>query len=134
MELRRAAELDANSREVHVNLAALLEKTGRLDEALLIARRAVVLCPELPISHYNLGKVLQSGGNLDAAISAYSDAIELDASFALAYTNRGCCRLLQRDFAAGWADYEWRFRTPLVQIDRYPQPRGMAHRCRKARC
>ena len=34
VELRRAAELDANSREVHVNLAALLEKTGRLDEAL----------------------------------------------------------------------------------------------------
>ncbi len=123
VELRRAAELDATSREIHVNLAALLEKTGRLDEALPIARRAVQLCPELPISHYNLGKVLQSGGKLDAAISAYSDAIELDASFALAYTNRGWCRLLQSDFDAGWADYEWRFRTPLVQIDRYPQPR-----------
>ena len=66
--------------------------------------------------------MLQSDGKLVEAISAYSHAIALDPSFALAYTNRGCCRLLLGDYSAGWADYQWRLRTPQVQTDQYPQP------------
>ena len=81
------------------------------------------LRPDLPIAHYNLAKVLQSIGNLDAAIGAYSDALELDRDFALAYANRGCCHLLLGDYSAGWADYQWRLSTQHVQIDRYSQPR-----------
>ena len=123
IQLRQAARLNPNSGDVQINLAALLEKTGQLDESLPAARRAVELCPDLAIAHYNLGKVLQSCAKLDEAISAYSDAIELDQSFALAYTNRGCCRLLQGDYTAGWSDYQWRLCTPLVQTDRYSQPR-----------
>ena len=121
-ELRQSAKLEPSSGDIHINLAALLEKTGCIEESLPIARRAVELCPAAPIAHYNLGKVLQSEAKLVEAISAYSDAIALDPSFALAYTNRGCCRLLLGDYSAGWVDYQWRLRTPQVQIDQYPQP------------
>ncbi|HEY2761455.1 MAG TPA: tetratricopeptide repeat-containing glycosyltransferase family protein, partial [Pirellulales bacterium] len=122
-ELRRAAKLDPQAGEAQINLAALLEKLGHVDESLAAARRAVELRPDHPIAHYNLARVLQTIGRLGEADAEYSRAIELDREFALAFTNRGCCRLLQGNYAAGWSDYEWRLRTALVQTDRYPQPR-----------
>ncbi len=121
--LRHAAVLNPQSGEAHINLAALLEKLDRAEEALEYGRRAIALCPKNAIAHFNLATVWQSLGNLEAAIATYSQAIELDKNFALAYTSRGCCRLLQSDYAAGWPDYEWRLQTCKVEITKYQQPR-----------
>ena len=121
--LQRAATFNPPSVEVLVNLTALLEKTDRLEEALSYGRQATMLHPRHPVVHYNLANVLQSLGRLDDAIAEYSKAIEIDPEFALAYTNRGCCHLLQGNDGDGWPDYEWRLRTPQVQLVPFPQPR-----------
>ena len=60
---------------------------------------------------------MQSLGQLDEAIVAYSKSVAIDKQFALAYANRGCCRLLPGDYAPGWADYQWRLRTGQVDIN-----------------
>src|SRR5262249_22926310 len=109
--------------EARINLAALLEKLDRPEEALECGRQGIAANPGHAVAHYNFGSILQSLGKIDEAIVAYSKAIELDGQFAVAHTNRGCCQLLQSNNTAGWPDYEWRLRTPQVRVAACTQPR-----------
>ncbi len=121
--LRHATVLDPQCGEAHVNLAALLEKMDHLDEALQIGRRAIELRPKSAAAYFNLAAVLRSRGELAEAIAAFSKSIDLDNNFAVAIADRGCCRLLQGDYAVGWADYEHRLQSGKVEVNAYPQPR-----------
>ena len=121
--LRRAVALDPQMPAAQINLAALLEKADRLKEALIASRRAVDIAPGHAVAHYNLARVQQSLGEIDSAIATYSKTAQLDKKFALAYTNRGCCHLLNGNYASGWSDYEWRLATPQCKVTSYPQPR-----------
>ena len=99
-----------------------MEKLDQTEEAIRWAERAVAIGPNHAVAHYNLARMRQSQGQLQEAIAGHSKAIDLDSQFALAYANRGCCRLLEEDFAAGWADYQWRFRTGQWRPSDYRQP------------
>jgi tetratricopeptide (TPR) repeat protein len=120
--LKRAAAIDPTSFEVHANLAALLEKIDRQQESLAVGRRAIELNPKSATANFNLGTTLQSLGELDAAINAFDKAIELDPKIALAYSSRGCCKLLQENFTDGWRDYAWRSKTGKVELMPFPFP------------
>ena len=69
------------------NLALLLEKEGKFDEAIVLLRQALEVHPEMAEIHYNLGNVLRNKGNLDEAIKSYEQAIEQAPQFAPSYHN-----------------------------------------------
>src|SRR5437016_4786331 len=46
------------------------------------------------VEYFDRGVQREKAGNLDGAIADYTEAIELDPKFALAYRNRGRVRLL----------------------------------------
>jgi tetratricopeptide (TPR) repeat protein len=62
-----------------------------------------------PWMYFNRGLAYKMLGQLERAYRDYSKAIELNPSFAPAYTNRGNLRLLLNDVAGAMAD----FRTAL---------------------
>lgn len=59
-------------------LAQVLCATGRQPLDLELARRAVVLRPEIAAFHNTLGTVLQANGQDDNAVSAYERALQLE--------------------------------------------------------
>jgi Flp pilus assembly protein TadD len=112
----------------HALRGDVLAATGRLEDAAAAYCRAAALAPRLP--PYNLGIVLRDLGRPDEAEPAFREVIELDPDNADARTNLGLLELQRGDYAAGWRDYEWRWRARGFQ-DRLgpgeqPQWRGAA--------
>jgi TPR repeat/Glycosyltransferase family 9 (heptosyltransferase) len=54
---------------------------------------------------------LRDLNQLDAALASYDRAIAVKRDYADAYYNRSLLLLLKGDFARGWAEYEWRWRS-----------------------
>ena len=54
---------------------------------------------------------LENLNQLDAALASYDRAIAVKPDYADAYYNRSLLLLLKGDFARGWADYEWRWKS-----------------------
>ncbi len=123
VHFRRAAEINPDYGDAHLNIGATLDRFGQPEMALPHCKRAVELLPENKFALFNLGNVWRSLRQLDRASHAFTDATRIDPQFANAYWNDACCRLLAGDFAKGWRQYEWRELAGEVQIDRYPQPR-----------
>ena len=84
-----ALTLRPRSVTVNHNLASMLQKQGRLDEAIACCRRTIKLDPNFAPAHNNLGNILKQQGKIDQAIDAYHTAIELDPKFASAHVNLG---------------------------------------------
>ena len=58
----------------------------------------------------NLGNALREVGRLDEAAETLQHAIQLQPDYAEAHWDLAVTRLLQGDFARGFAEYEWRWR------------------------
>ena len=69
------------------NLGAALEKTGRVQEAIVQYERALRLKPDFAEAHYNLGLVLWQTGNAKAAIGEFEEAVRIDPDLAEAQNN-----------------------------------------------
>jgi tetratricopeptide (TPR) repeat protein len=124
---RRAVARKPDYLAAHTNLGRALKDRGLLDDAVACYRRALDLKPDLPQAHYNLGNALKALGRSDAAIASYRRAIARDADYVDAHTNLSMALLAQGDMAAGWPEYEWRWRGPLLGERRdfaQPQWRG----------
>ncbi|THD58891.1 tetratricopeptide repeat protein [Phenylobacterium sp.] len=129
-ELERADEaLDATDAaialkpdyaEAHNNRGGALYDLRRLDEALASYDRAIALKPDYAEAHSNRGVVLYDMRRPNAALASYDQAIALKPDFAEAHHHRAMCLLLLGDFAQGWAQYEWRWRTS--QFGSRPRP------------
>jgi tetratricopeptide (TPR) repeat protein len=94
------------------NICAIYERLGRLDEALAAGRRAVALDPTDAQSYHNLTIVHARRLDLDAAIDCARTALSLDPTRAGAHMALAEALLTRGDLAAGWPEYEWRFRLP----------------------
>jgi len=70
------------------NLGLALQQKKRLDEAITIDRRAILISDSAKV-HYNLGIALMEKNLLDEAIAAYRKAIDIDPKYAPAYCNLG---------------------------------------------
>jgi len=114
----RAIVLKSDYAEGHNNRGGALYDVRRLDEALASYDRAIALKPDYPSAYNNRGVVLYELRRLDEALASYERAIALRSEYAEAYHNQAMCRLMLGDFAAGWADYEWRWKTEQFQPDR----------------
>ena len=96
--------------DAHYNLGNAWREQGDLPASIYHYQRALALQPSAAAWN-NLGNSLKDWGAVEPAIAAYEQAIALEPDHASAHHNRGYVRLLQGDLAAGFADYEWRWRV-----------------------
>jgi tetratricopeptide (TPR) repeat protein len=77
---REALRINPNVIEALNNLAALLARRGRFDEAIALQRRAVRQFPRWHLMHHNLGQHLAAKGDYRGAKQAFLRAVALDAA------------------------------------------------------
>ena len=124
---RRAVELQPELAVAHNNLGNALKDLGKPDEAVACYRRALELKPDYVEPHNNLGIAFQDQGKLDEAVACCRRALELQPDFAEAHWNRSLLWLLCGNFAAGWPEYEWRWRRKDCPQRRFTQPLWDGH-------
>jgi tetratricopeptide (TPR) repeat protein len=95
----------------HSNRGAALYDLRRLDEALESYDRAISLQPDYAEALSNRGTVLFEMRRLPEALAAHEAALAAEPDYADAHHNQAMCRLALGDFARGWEQYEWRWRT-----------------------
>jgi hypothetical protein len=124
----KAIAINPREASSHSNLGNLLLHQGRLDEAVARYHRALRLRPNFPEALNNLGNALRALKRPDEAILSYRRALDLRPADPETHYNLAVALLARGDMAAGWEEYEWRWRTPLLigahrQIEQ-PQWRG----------
>lgn len=125
---RVALDLSPDFSEAHNNLGTVLGEQARQDAAIACYRQAIGLSPGFAEAHNNLGTAFRSVQRLGEAAASYRRAIERDPGYADAHNNLAMTLLAQGDLAAGWPEYEWRWKTPHMAHARrdfaQPQWRG----------
>ncbi|MFN9547960.1 MAG: glycosyltransferase [Cyanobacteriota bacterium] len=97
---RRALALPLDPRltlAARLNLAAFLREDGQEGEAVVLAREATRIAPELAHGWLHLGLSLRRGGDLAAAIEAYRRALQLEPTRAEVHQNLAVALLLFGD-------------------------------------
>src|SRR3982751_6501541 len=87
--LRVALAIAPQVAESWVNLAAAMQRIGRLDEADRLAQQAIAMKPALAAAWNVRGLAALDQGRHDEARQHLSKALELDPRFALAHMNLG---------------------------------------------
>ena len=82
----------------------------RLDEALACYDHALSIQPRHPESLNNRGNALHALQRVDEAIACYAEALSIQPDYADAHWNLALAKLVKGDFAAGWKEYEWRWK------------------------
>ena len=76
-------------------LGLIAFKLGRLQHAIDIIQRSILLAPNQPTFYQNLGNILQSSGDLDESIVAYQKAVAIDPNSAEIHNDLGHAFRLQ---------------------------------------
>jgi tetratricopeptide (TPR) repeat protein len=84
--LQKASLLLPEDAETHRNIGFILQKLGRLSEAVASHRRTVLLRPDLAEAHKNLGIVLKDLGRLSEAESCFRNALKIQPDYFDAFT------------------------------------------------
>jgi len=100
---REALRLLPDFAETHANLALLLERSARRDEAEHHYRRAIAGDPGCAQTHLNFGALLADGKRFDEAESAYRRALELAPDWPAAWSNLGALQACRKQEAAAEA-------------------------------
>jgi tetratricopeptide (TPR) repeat protein len=120
----RALRLKPGFPEGYYNLGSALQAQDKLDEALVCFERAVTLKPDFVEAHHNLGNVFYALGRLDEAQEQYRKVLDHQPDHIEARFSESLARLCNGDFASGWRNYEWRWKSKAhASIPRaFPQP------------
>jgi tetratricopeptide (TPR) repeat protein len=108
----------------YTNLGTAWHQQGRLEAAVACYRHAVAIAPALAEAHNNLGNALQELGDRDGAEACFRAGIALRHNNPEAHNNLAMALLARGAWAEGWAEFEWRWRTPqmLPTLRLFPQP------------
>jgi predicted TPR repeat methyltransferase len=109
----RAIALRPDYAEAFTNRGIVLAELDRPEEALQSYERAVAIAPDYAEAFYNRGNALRDLCRIEDAAESYERAIALVPEHAAAHWNLADCRLLLGDFARGWQEYEWRWKSAL---------------------
>ncbi|MEO8037154.1 MAG: tetratricopeptide repeat protein [Betaproteobacteria bacterium] len=107
------------------NLGMVLFEDNRVDEAESLLERAVERPDARPEAWSNLGNLRAAQGRVDEALASFDHAARAGLDTADARFDRSLALLLAGRFAAGFAEYEERFRTtPWADVRQdWPAPR-----------
>jgi tetratricopeptide (TPR) repeat protein len=121
---QQVAQAQPNFAEAHNLLGVALLESGKVDEAAAAFRQALSLKPDWVDALNNLGNAHLQQLQLDEAIAVFRKAIAVAPDFALAHYNLGRTLLQNCDLPEGFAEYEWRWRIPGLQLfhQQFPMP------------
>jgi tetratricopeptide (TPR) repeat protein len=86
---QHALKVTSNNYLAHNNLANVLARQGKTEEAIGQYTRALQIRPYFPNAHNNLGKALARQGKNEEAIVHYTKALEIKPNFPKAHNNLG---------------------------------------------
>lgn len=92
------------------NRGNVLLVLSRLDEALACYDQALAIMPTHAETLSNRGNALHALQRVDEAITCYQQAMALQPDYAEAHWNLALTWLVKGDLAAGWKEYEWRWK------------------------
>ena len=106
---RKAISLNWSNPQPHNQLGLALQRSGRLDDAMVQFKRVLSINPRSATAYNNIGVALaeKAGyhGNLEAAIEAYRQAIAVDPRYPLPYNNLGLALSRRNEVQAAIAEY-----------------------------
>ena len=126
---RKSLAIKPNAPVTYNYLGIARANQGRLEEAVASFRKALVLKPDYAEVHNKLGNTLLGLGRLDEAVASFRRSLALRPDYAEAHGGLGLALLTQGDMAAGWTEYEWRWKTSqMIMVQRrFTQPRWRGH-------
>jgi tetratricopeptide (TPR) repeat protein len=122
-EARLALDLNPADPVSWNNLGNALQEQDRVSDAIQCYRRALEIDPHYAEAYANLGNSLAARLALTEALDCYGQALRIDPEHVNAHWNRSLALLLRGEFAAGWKEYEWRWRKPEYSKRRFSRPR-----------
>jgi tetratricopeptide (TPR) repeat protein len=123
-EYRKALDLDPSLPQANQNYASIVRDGDALQRAAQSYLRQTQANPRDAVALTDLGNTWRELGKLQEALAAYDQALSIDPGLAEAHFSRSFALLLLGDYAAGWKDYEWRWRIPAFNAParRFAQP------------
>jgi tetratricopeptide (TPR) repeat protein/exonuclease VII small subunit len=103
---KEVTRLDPLRAGAHINLGAVYNRLGMLDEAIPVLRRGIQLDHNRAEGYYNLGVVYRRKGQAEMAIQAYQEAVRINPRMADAHFNLGNLYAEKEQFALGLAHYK----------------------------
>lgn len=102
------------------NLGNTYRLQKRLDDAVRTFDRSLALQPDYLIAHKNKGTALCWAGRIEAALETYQGALKFAPEDAELHKHIAILKLLLGDFAGGWPEYEWRWKTGEIKLPEIP--------------
>ncbi|RAI43755.1 tetratricopeptide repeat protein [Rhodoplanes roseus] len=120
----RAVDLDPANPAAWTNLGTALHARDEFETAEAAHRKAIALAPGKVEPYSNLARLLHDLGRIDEARALHDRAVACDPENATARFNRATALLLDGDYAAGFAEYEWRRRRGVLTaaVRRFDEP------------
>ncbi len=122
-EYRNVLKLMPNSAEVSNHLGIALLNQAKHPEAEACFQRSLRLKPDNPDALNNLGVLYERLRRIDDAIACYQECLRLRPDSPDTHKNLALAWLLRGDYPRGWAEYEWRWKSPAAQSRKFSQPR-----------
>jgi tetratricopeptide (TPR) repeat protein len=92
------------------NICEVYRTLNRLGDAVVAAKRAVALAPSDPLCWHNLAVIHYERVEIEESIDCAERAMLMSPDLAGAHFARAEALLIKGEWAAGWEEYEWRFR------------------------
>ena len=118
----RALELQPLYAEAFTNLGTALRDLNELSRAEAAYREAIRLQNDLVEAHVGLANVLEDSQRFEDALVSYDDAIEIAPDDPEARFARSLALLRRGDFANGWREYDWRWKTKAFHMPDFAAP------------
>ncbi|MCC6417223.1 MAG: tetratricopeptide repeat protein [Gemmataceae bacterium] len=102
---KEVTRLDPLRASAYVNLGAVYNRLGQLDDAIAVLRRGIQLDSNRSEGYYNLGLAYRRKGQLDLAIAAYREATRINPRMADAHFNLANLHLEKEQYNLAIAHY-----------------------------
>lgn len=119
----RAISMSPRTPEYHNNRGAALMELNAYDDAEKSYLHAIDLKPHFEQAQMNLGNVLKIKGRVDEARAAYERSIKANPDYIDAHLHLAFMALEVGDYATGWREFEYRWKSGQVPERGLPYPR-----------
>ncbi|MDZ8260548.1 tetratricopeptide repeat protein [Nostoc sp. ChiQUE01b] len=103
---RQAIALQPDLGKSHSNLGEILQKQGRLNDAIKSCQQAIKIKPDDANAYHNLGYFFHEKGRFEQAIEAYEKALSIQPDLAVTYNNLGNLLKAQNRIDAAIESYQ----------------------------